>query len=448
MPTEDNISEEMPRIDPKKIDLDRVGVRPGIFVVHIENESIHRIDRIEDTEDDRKVYYKRVGDNHESWLSLLTFLTRLRPLTQTEVFKLSFALNHLEENNIPATQRNIKRIMAEKEREDEEKENDLGELIMPDARYSWDNVIVSEDVREQINVALHLINNRKQFVETWGVDSFLENSNRCIVNFHGAPGTGKTLTARAISAHINKPVYKVRYSQIISKFIGDTGKHLDQVFKRAQEENAILFFDEADSMLSRRVSMDSGSCQAWANSVNQNRNILMQLIDSWDGIMIVATNLFGNYDEAILRRIARHIKFDLPNTFQRHKIFERHIPIRSKVNSNVDLKSLAEMTAGFSGGDIMNVCINAMENASMDDNPDNWNLNQNHLIDQINMIKDSKNEYKGRTLKKHIDFTKDKNLVDKVLEEMEDSKEENSLARVLSEHGINLDEVRQDFDNP
>ncbi len=183
------------------------------------------------------------------------------------------------------------------------------------------------------------------------------------MNFYGPPGTGKTRAALGIALRLGKPLYQVDYSAVISKYLGDTAKHIKAAFQAACEHGAILFFDEADSLLSKRVSTGE-SC---STSINQNRNCLMQELDRFDGVVIVTTNLFENYDPALLRRIQRHIKFRVPDASMRRELFALHLPNPDRVTG--DYAVLAALSRGLSGGDILNVCVNATHAGNMDAAP-------------------------------------------------------------------------------
>jgi hypothetical protein len=138
-----------------------------------------------------------------------------------------------------------------------------------------------------------------------------------------------------------------------------------------------LFFDEADSLLSKRVA----TCESCSISINQNRNTLMQELDRFDGVVIVTTNLFENYDPALLRRIQCHIKFRLPNASMRREMFDLHRVNPARVAA--DYAVLAEQSRGLSGGDILNVCINAICAGSVDEDPAKCAVTQEMLEREI-----------------------------------------------------------------
>jgi ATP-dependent 26S proteasome regulatory subunit len=269
-------------------------------------------------------------------------------------------------------------------------EGEVGILITPEEWDSLEKLVLAEDVMRDILSGLRSIERRVELEAVFRLSQVQPLSGRCILNFHGEPGTGKTRAARAIARRLGKRLYQVDYSAIISKYLGDTAKHIVQAFKRAKELNAVLFFDEADSLLSRRIPMGE-SC---ATSINQNRNVLMQELDRFDGVVIVTTNLFENYDLALLRRVSKHIKFALPNRAMRVKLLVAHLPNPDRVDA--DLNSVAVAAQGLSGGDILNVCVNAMFAASEAEDSASWRVTQAMLMSEIAKIKTAKEDHTTR----------------------------------------------------
>ena len=266
---------------------------------------------------------------------------------------------------------------------------EVGILVDTEPRHALDRLVLQPSVVADIEAALRLIEIREQLEAVWKLHEIQPQRGRCIVNFYGPPGTGKTRAALGIARRLGKPLYQVDYSAIVSKYLGDTAKHIALAFKQAAEADAVLFFDEADSLLSRRVAIGE-SC---STSINQNRNCLMQELDRFGGVVVMTTNLFGNYDEAILRRIARHIEFALPNVEMRERLFRAHLPNADLVPS--DLRQAAIKARGFSGGDILNACLNAMLAASADPIPDNWQLSEAALLAEIAKIESGKSAHSG-----------------------------------------------------
>jgi hypothetical protein len=272
---------------------------------------------------------------------------------------------------------------------------EVGKLVEPGLRDELELLVLHDEARADIIAGLRSIELRPQLDAVWGISQIQPQAGRCILNFYGKPGTGKTRAALAIAKRLGKKLYQVDYSAVISKYLGDTAKHIAQAFKRAQELNAVLFFDEADSLLSKRVNMNE-SC---ASSINQNRNVLMQCLDGFNGVVIMTTNLFGNYDEALLRRIAKHVEFKLPNRAMRKRLFELHLPKREKVSA--DLEAVARAAKGLSGGDILNVCLNSIEVGSVAENPEDWCITQDILTGEVNKVKEAQAKHKERPKPKH-----------------------------------------------
>lgn len=230
-------------------------------------------------------------------------------------------------------------------------------------KYSLDKVIMNNDMAEQIEDALSIIRNRKKIYEEWGFNE-VDPQPKAILSFWGPPGTGKTMCAHGIASTMNQKILAVNYAEIESKYAGESPKNLIAAFNVAQENNAILFFDEADSFLGKRISnVQSGHDQ----SINSLRSQMLILLEDFEGIVIFATNLIKNFDPAFETRILRHIKFDLPDTQARSVIFKTLIP--SKVPMGQSLKDedyllLAQASEGFSGRDIRNSVLDTLSNAA------------------------------------------------------------------------------------
>lgn len=255
-------------------------------------------------------------------------------------------------------------------------------------------------INQQILDGLRAIQIRDQLEEVWSISRLKPQQGRCILNFCGQPGTGKTRAALGVAHRLGQPLYQVDYSSVISKYLGDTAKHIKRAFERATHHGAVLFLDEADSLLSKRVSLDE-SC---ATSINQNRNCLMQELDRFEGVVVMTTNLFGNYDDALLRRVQRHIEFRLPDSFMRRELLALHLPNPERVKANLRFASgflhcvtnLADQSRGLSGGDILNICLNAIHAGSRDPDPAKWFVTEEMLLREIKRAKAAKEKHSGR----------------------------------------------------
>jgi SpoVK/Ycf46/Vps4 family AAA+-type ATPase len=264
-------------------------------------------------------------------------------------------------------------------------------LIHPEARHDLNQLILHPDVKTDIIAGLRALEMRDQLEAVWNISSIQPQQGRCILNFYGPPGTGKTRAALGVALRLGKPLYQVDCSAVISKYLGDTAKHIKAAFQAARELEAVLFFDEADSLLSKRVATGE-SC---STSINQNRNTLMQEFDRFDGVVIVTTNLFENYDPALLRRIQRHIKFRLPDASMRRELFALHLPNHERVQA--DFAVLAGLSRGLSGGDILNICVNAIHAGSTDAEPAKWRVTQEMMEREITKVKKEKAEHSGES---------------------------------------------------
>ncbi len=288
---------------------------------------------------------------------------------------------------IAADHRNPRRRNREAQ---QEAEPEVGVLVRPEPRHELAELILHPGVKQQILDGLRAIRIRDQLEEVWIISRLQPQHGRCILNFYGPPGTGKSRAALGVAHRLGQPLYQVDYSSVISKYLGDTAKHIKLAFERATHHGAVLFLDEADSLLSKRVSLDE-SC---ATSINQNRNCLMKELDRFEGVVVMTTNLFGNYDDALLRRVQRHIEFRLPDASMRRELFTLHLPNPERVKAN--LRSLAEQSRGLSGGDILNICLNAIHAGSRDPDPAKWLVTEAMLLREIKRAKAAKEKHSGR----------------------------------------------------
>jgi SpoVK/Ycf46/Vps4 family AAA+-type ATPase len=366
--------------------------------VHVESKGMYKV--VEVSEDPytgkQAVKYERLGDGYSAQLPMSSFHQKLRPAEEDEIQALEAVLPRLQAMGKGAFVDKVMQISNNPEQMEEEQQgqSQVGILVTPTEEHDFSRIIVHDDVKKSIEMGLTKITKGELLTNLFGMKS---NQGRCIMNFYGAPGTGKTMSALALAKQLNKKLYQVDYSQIISKWVGDTGKHIKAAFMEAQRLDAILFFDEADSLLSKRISM---SDDAVSNSVNQNRNILMQELDRFNGIVLMATNFFQNYDEAILRRIAQHVKFELPTQEMRVKILEAHFPVMDRVTA--DFTVVSKNIQGFSGGDIKTLVENSALNAVVTMGED-AKITTETMLQEAQKIMLGKQTHKaGGTLKKPL----------------------------------------------
>lgn len=236
--------------------------------------------------------------------------------------------------------------------------------------YSLSQVILSQEVKKEIDSVVALLRNMGKIYYEWGFDK-IDPVPRSIVNLWGPPGTGKTMTVHAISKEMGKKILVLNYADIESKYVGEAPKNLIAAFDLAEEENAVIFFDEADSFLGNRITnVEHGNEQA----INSLRSQMLMKLEAFKGIVFFATNLHENYDKAFESRILKHIEFKLPDAFARKTIIKSKLPIAAPYAPEVRndsgafddtlLASLAQIIDGFSGREIKNCILELLVRAS------------------------------------------------------------------------------------
>ena len=230
---------------------------------------------------------------------------------------------------------------------DEQDENKMIESYEP--RFVLDQIALNNTEREQIKIAISAVKNKKKMSEDWGMSEHLANDRAIILNFYGKPGTGKSMTAEAVAKALGKKVYHINYSELESKYVGETPKNIRKAFESATKDDAVLIFDEADSFLGKRLSSVTQSADY---GVNITRSVLLMELEKFSGVVVFTTNLISNYDEAFKRRILLSVYFEMPDVEAREKIWKLHISEKMPLDSEVTSKSLAQRYDGISGADI------------------------------------------------------------------------------------------------
>ena len=219
--------------------------------------------------------------------------------------------------------------------------------------FTFEQLVITQEVEEDLLLAVDLIELESKVFDEWGLRQ-IEPFPRTALNFHGKPGTGKTLAAHAISSKINRPILVASYAQIESMYHGEGSKNVEAIFMAAERENALLFIDEADSLLSKRLTnVNQGSEQA----INSMRSQLLICLERFRGVVIFSTNLVQNYDKAFETRV-RHVNFPMPDETCRQKIWAKHLPERMPKAENLSIEELAKVD-DVCGRDIKNAVIDA-----------------------------------------------------------------------------------------
>ena len=183
-----------------------------------------------------------------------------------------------------------------------------------------EDLIVNSQLNAQIEDLLDWIQYNKGLSRKEGGDGRFKNGYRVL--FYGPSGTGKTFAACILGNATGKEVYRVDLSMVVSKYIGETEKNLEMLFARAENKKWILFFDEADSLFGKRTNVRD----AHDKYANQEVSYLLQRIEDYDGLVILATNMKNNIDEAFIRRFNAILRFPMPDTDERKKIWEKTFP--------------------------------------------------------------------------------------------------------------------------
>lgn len=212
----------------------------------------------------------------------------------------------------------------------------------------WGDLVLEEYTLDELKEINAWLKHGNTLMEKWGLNTKLKPGFRTL--FYGPPGTGKTLSATLLGKSSHRDVYRVDLSQIISKYIGETEKNLASIFNQAENKDWILFFDEADALFGRR-SMTTDAKDRYAN---QEIAYLLQRIEDFNGLIILATNLKSNLDEAFARRFQSMIYFPMPNAEQRFRLWQNAFLPPLQLDEKVDLSSIAEKYE-ISGGGIINV---------------------------------------------------------------------------------------------
>ncbi len=229
---------------------------------------------------------------------------------------------------------------------------------------TWDDVVLPSDTAEQIEQLVARIRHSYLVLEEWGIGRHLPGPGVAAL-FSGSPGTGKTLVASLVAKALDLDLYRVDLSQIVSKWIGETEKQLEEVFAAAESGHAVLLFDEADALFAKRTEV-KGATERYANL---EINFLLQRLESFAGIAILTTNMEGSLDPAFRRRLAAHVKFPHPEEDERRQLWRRMLPQGAPLARDIDVEELAEAFPAFAGAHIRNAITTAAFLAAAEGSP-------------------------------------------------------------------------------
>jgi len=214
-------------------------------------------------------------------------------------------------------------------------------------RRSWDDLILPKITLKEIKSIEDWYNSSRILMEDWDMQKKLKPGFRVL--FYGEPGTGKTLAASLLGKYTKRPVFRVDVSMLVSKYIGETEKHLAKLFDKAENKNWILFFDEADAIFGKRTNVRD----AHDKYANQEVSYLLQRIETFSGLIILASNFKNNMDKAFTRRFHSCIKFNNPKYEERLRIWQQNLPAQLQLK-DINLEQIAKRYE-LTGSNIMNV---------------------------------------------------------------------------------------------
>jgi SpoVK/Ycf46/Vps4 family AAA+-type ATPase len=241
----------------------------------------------------------------------------------------------------------------------------VAETVNPERTLA--DVVLPPQTRRTLEQALAEVRNHSLIFSRWGLGERHTSGRGLAFNFAGPPGTGKTICAEAIAHELGMKLLVVDYAEAESMWIGETPKNIVAAFRAAVDKNAVLFFDEADAIATRR---SAGAPLRADREANLTVNILLRELETFNGIVIFATNLAANFDPAFERRIRIHVLFEMPGVEERARIWQLQIhPQKTPLAPDVDFQGLAEQYV-VSGGDIKNAVIKAAAAAAAEPGPD------------------------------------------------------------------------------
>lgn len=243
---------------------------------------------------------------------------------------------------------------SEQEKADEPTDQKMIESYEP--RFELEQVALNAKVREKIKTAISAVKYKRKMSEEWGMSDYFAGNRAIILNFYGKPGTGKSMTAEAVAKALGKKVYHINYSELESKYVGETPKNIRKAFECATKDDAVLIFDEADSFLGKRLTSVTQSADY---GVNITRSVLLMELEKFTGVVVFTTNLISNYDEAFKRRILLSVYFEMPDEEARTVIWNLHLGKKMPLHSEVTAESLASRYDGISGADIKDMVFYA-----------------------------------------------------------------------------------------
>jgi AAA+ superfamily predicted ATPase len=229
---------------------------------------------------------------------------------------------------------------------------------------SWDELVVPDDLLDALREIIARVRHRDTVLDAWGMARVASTARGVTALFQGGPGTGKTMAAGVVARELGYELWRVDLSKVVSKWIGETEKHLGRVLDAAEDGEIVLLFDEADSLFGKRTQVTSSHDR----NANLETNYLLQRLDDFSGVAILTTNLGTAIDPAFRRRLSVQIQFPFPDEIERVRLWRAHLPGSLPGADGVDLGELAARYS-LSGGYIRNASLRAAFLAADSDRP-------------------------------------------------------------------------------
>nr|WP_295863544.1 ATP-binding protein [uncultured Chitinophaga sp.] len=214
----------------------------------------------------------------------------------------------------------------------------------------WSDLVLQENTLQQIKEIEQWVMHHRTLLDDWQMIRKVKRGYCAL--FHGPPGTGKTMAATLLGKYTHRDVFRIDLSKVVSKYIGETEKNLSRIFDRAERKNWILFFDEADALFGKRTEIRD----AHDKYANQEVGYLLQRIEAYDGLIILASNFKGNMDEAFLRRMQSVIYFPVPAAQERHILWNRAFPDKVTLSPSISLEQISQHHE-LTGSNINNIAF-------------------------------------------------------------------------------------------
>ena len=245
----------------------------------------------------------------------------------------------------------------------------LVELVAP--TYTWGDLVLPAGTTARVRELAAAVRLRRQVFDDWAMGRLVGGHSSIRALFAGPSGTGKTMSAAVLARELGLELHRVDLSALVSKYIGETEKNLAKVFTAAEQSAAILFFDEADALFGKRTEVKD----AHDRYANIETSFMLQRMETFDGVVILATNLAGNLDEAFSRRIQFHVEFPMPDAGLREQLWRKALPESAPVDDDVDPVFLAGMFP-MTGGDVRSASLIAAFLAAREGSP----IAMRHLV--------------------------------------------------------------------